>query len=87
MNYSLELSEHNPRKIRSGTIEHLITAGLGYCCVDFFWARYHAVPAPTVADRLGCHPDSIRRHKQKWREGQFACLETSACIKRFMEFL
>lgn len=82
-----ELMDNNPRvlsphKPPANSVQYLIIEGLGYCCAHFFWKHYAHLPAPLIAARLGVSPDTIRRHKQQWREGDFPCARSKKCMER-----
>ena len=79
MNNTSALPPNNPRPI-ANSVADLITTGLGYCCEHFFWTKYLDLPAPLIAARLGVSPDTIRRHKQWYREGRFSCSNSSNCL-------
>ena len=72
------LSENNPR---ANSVSYLIVVGLGYCCSNAFWKLYGHLPAPLIAARLGVRGDTIRHHKQWWREGHFPCQGKGNCMK------
>ena len=81
MNNTPDLSPDKPRpKPRPDSIESLIVDGLGYCCGHFFWTKYQDLPSPLLAARFGCTPETVRKHKQWFREGKFKCASTTSCL-------
>ena len=75
-----DVSENTPRVIRANTVEHLIVVGLGYCCEWFFWERYWETNPNLVAARLGVEVDTIRRHRAKFADEQYACQNCPSCL-------
>jgi hypothetical protein len=81
MNSTPELSPDKPRaKLRTDSLESMITQGLGYCCPQVFWSYYHDTAAPILAARFGCTPETVRKHKQWFREGKFKCADKPTCL-------
>lgn len=69
---------------RVDTVEACITLGLGYCCERFFWARYSDVPTALIADRLGVHEETVRRHKKKFKAAGPCSEARSNCMQRLL---
>lgn len=61
--------------------EHLITQGLGYCCLWAFFTLFKRTGL--IAIRLGVTPQTIRRYKARFRGGEFKCKEDcQRCMKK-----
>lgn len=79
------LTNDNPRELIPNSTEYLITVGLGYCCMAFFWKRYEHVSSVLIGARLGLHPRTIRRHRQAFARGETVCLKNYACMSHLLE--
>jgi hypothetical protein len=61
--------------------EHLITVGLGYCCLWAFFTLYKRTGLISI--RLGVTPQTIRRYKARFRGGEFVCKgDCQRCMKK-----
>jgi hypothetical protein len=58
----------------------LVTTGLGYCCINFFFTHIQATIS--IADRLGVTSRTVRIHKARWREGLYPCRDCSNCMAK-----
>lgn len=58
--------------------EHLITDGLGYCCLFAFFSIYRRTSM--IALRLGVTPRTIRLYKARFRDGEYKCAGCERCL-------
>jgi len=81
-----ELQDNNPsEQPRPGSVAHLVTQGLGYCCEAFFWKRYVGVSSDLVAARLGIAARTVNRHRQWYEEGSLSCPNKKDCLAKLLE--
>ena len=73
-----ELPPDNPRGCIRNSFQYLVTLGLGYCCPWAFLRFFSDKPATLIADRLGCHPKTVRRARQGCWPG---CEQRDNCMK------
>lgn len=75
-----ELYTNNLRELpRPGTINHLITEGLGYCCEGLFWQLYASTPSDLIAARLGVTPRAVNTHRRAYLDGDLGCKNLGGC--------
>ena len=58
----------------------LVTNGLGYCCVHFFFSNVKAETLQ-IADRLGVTSRAVRIHKARWKAGEYPCRKCETCFE------
>lgn len=58
----------------------LVTSGLGYCCVNFFFSNVKAETLQ-IADRLGLTSRAVRIHKARWKAGEYPCRNCTTCFE------
>jgi hypothetical protein len=69
----------------SPSLKHLITDGLGYCCLWAFFQRNRQTGL--IALRLGVTERAVRFHKARWRDGDYECEGKCNCLKPVLEKL
>jgi hypothetical protein len=68
--------------ISRGTIHHLITSGLGYCCPWMFFHLFRKTGV--IAARLGVTERAVRYAKKRVKEGEWVCEGHPTCMCKRM---
>jgi hypothetical protein len=64
------------------TVEKMILEDLGYCCLQYFFQRYHSTML--IAARLGVTERAVRYAKVRVRKGEGSCSKCKKCLERVL---
>ena len=70
------------RKLRPGSIEHLVCISLGYCCLFAFFSFFKRTGQ--IAARLGISDRAVRYKKEEFKCGKIKCRNRPKCMKEFL---
>lgn len=70
----------NNRRPPPHSVEYLVTEGLGYCCLYFFFSRF--TRREDIQYRLGIAADTCKEYKKKMEAGELTCLHRESCIRQ-----